>query len=132
MLAGDAQHMAEFVAPDAPFVSLLPSLDPYIMGYRDRRRFLADGHRPKLFDRAGNAAPTVWLNGRVVGGWEQREDGSVLYHLLEQTTAEQQALLHDEATRLEGFLAGEYLPPAFLTPTIGTLNRTQSRGISQE
>jgi hypothetical protein len=126
MLADDAIQMAEFVAPDAPFTCLLPSLDPYIMGYQDRRRFLADEHRSQLFDRAGNAAPTVWVNGRVAGGWEQREDGSVLYHLLGRTTAEVQALLDDEAARLEQFLAGEYLPPAFLTPTIGTLKRAQN------
>jgi len=49
------------------------------MGYRDRDRFLAPEHRAKLFDRAGNAAPTVWVNGRAVGAWGQRkDDGKVI------------------------------------------------------
>jgi hypothetical protein len=122
MLDADAKQMAEFVAPDGPFACLLPSLDPYIMGYRDRRRFLADEHRPKLFDRAGNAVPTVWVNGRVAGAWGQREDGSVQYHLLEETTAEEQAQLDSEVTRLESFLGGEYLPPSFLTPSFDSLD----------
>lgn len=51
----------------------------YIMGYLDRRRFLAHVHRSKVFGCAGNAMPAVWANGRVVGAWGQRKDGSVVY-----------------------------------------------------
>jgi hypothetical protein len=43
-----------------------------------------------LFDRNGNAGPTIWLDGRVVGGWAQRRDGTVVTRLLEdvgRTTA---------------------------------------------
>ena len=54
------------------------------MGYRDRGRFLDPEHRTKLFDRAGNAVLTVWVNGRLVGAWGQRkEDGCVVYGLFE-------------------------------------------------
>jgi hypothetical protein len=81
MLAEDAQRLRDFAQPDVPYVFLLPGLDPYIMGYRDRGRFLAAEHRAKVFDRAGNAMPTVWVNGRVVGAWGQRKDGSVIYSL---------------------------------------------------
>jgi hypothetical protein len=115
MLADDARRLCDFAPPDGPYVFFLPSLDPYIMGYGDRRRFLAAEHRAKLFDRAGNAVPTVWVNGRVVGAWGQREDGSVIYRLLEAVGEDEQALLAAEARRLEGFLGGEYLPPAFRT-----------------
>jgi uncharacterized protein YcaQ len=121
VLAADAERMADFSVPDEPFVCLLPSLDPYIMGYRDRRRFLADEHRPKLFDRAGNSVPTVWLNGRVVGSWGHQEDGCVQLRLLEETAAEEQALLEDEAARLEEFLGDEPLRAGFLTPSFDQL-----------
>ena len=117
MLTDDAQRLRDFTPPDAPYVFLLPDLNPYIMGYRDRRRFLALEHRAKLFDRAGNAVPTVWVNGRVVGAWGQRkDDGKVIYSLFEQVGDEEQVLLADEAQRLEGFLGGEFLPPRFRTP----------------
>jgi hypothetical protein len=116
MLADDAQRLRDFAQPDVPYVFLLPGLDPYIMGYRERRRFLAAGHRAKVFDRAGNAMPTVWVNGRVVGAWGQREDGSVIYGLFEQVGEQEWALLESEVQRLEGFLGGEFLPPRTRTP----------------
>jgi hypothetical protein len=110
MLVEDARRLSGFAAPDGPSVFFLPGLDPYIMGYRDRDRFLAPEHRGKVFDRAGNAMPTVWADGRVVGAWGQRKDGSVVYGLFEAVREEAQALLAEEARRLEGFLDGEFLP----------------------
>ncbi|UCC64417.1 MAG: AlkZ family DNA glycosylase, partial [Anaerolineae bacterium] len=79
MLVDDARRLHGFTPPDGPYVFFLPSLDHYIMGYRHRHLFLAQEHRARLFDRAGNAVPTVWVNGRVVGAWGQRQDGSVIY-----------------------------------------------------
>ncbi|MGD8626452.1 MAG: winged helix DNA-binding domain-containing protein, partial [Anaerolineae bacterium] len=121
MLAEDARALHDFAPPDEPFVSFLPSLDPYIMGYRDRQRFLAEEHRPQLFDRAGNSVPTVLVNGRVVGAWGQEKDGSVVYHLLEETTEEERALLDAEAARLATFLGEEHLPAGFLSPSFKRL-----------
>ena len=126
MLADDAERLRHFAPaqPDAPYVFFLPDLDPYIMGYRDRRRFLAPEQRAKPFDRAGNAVPTVWANGRVVGAWGQRKacgeprrtNGSVIYGLFEPVCDGEQVLLADEAQRLEDFLGGEFLPQRFRTP----------------
>jgi len=116
LLAGDAQRLRDFAPPDVPYVFLLPGLDPYIMGYCDWRRFLAAEHHAKVFDRAGNAMPTVWVNGRVVGAWGQRKDGNVIYGLFEQVGEEERALLESEVQRLEGFLGGEFLPPRTHTP----------------
>jgi len=116
MLADDAGRLRDFTLPEAPYVFFLPSLDPYIMGYRDRCRFLAAEHHAKAFDRAGNAIPTVWVDGRVVGAWGQCQDGSVTYSLFEPVGAEERALLESKRQRLEGFLGGEYLPPRIRTP----------------
>jgi len=109
-MADDAQRLHDFAPPDVSYV-FFPGLDPYIMGYRDRCRFLATEHRTKVFDRAGNAMPTVWVNGRVVGAWGQRKDGSVIYGLFEPVGEEKRALLAGEVQRLEIFLGGEFLPP---------------------
>jgi hypothetical protein len=110
MMTEDAQRLDSEALPGAPYVSFLPALDPYIMGYRDRRRFLAPEHNVHVFDRAGNAMPTVWANGQVVGAWRQRKNGEVVYGLFEEVNEEEQALLEAEAQRLEEFLGGEYLP----------------------
>jgi len=111
MLADDAERLRKFVTPDTPYAFFLPGLDPFIMGYKDRRRFLAAEHRAKVFDRAGNAVPTVWANGRVVGGWGQRKDGSVTYGLFGPVSDEERAVLEDKRQHLEGFLDGDLLRP---------------------
>ena len=116
MLAKDAEGLRDFTPPDDPYVFLLPSLDPYIMGYRDRCRFLAAEHRKKVFDRAGNAVPTVWVDGRVVGVWGQHKDGRIFHELFESMGDAERGLLADEVQRLEGFLEGEALPPGIRTP----------------
>jgi hypothetical protein len=123
MLAEDAQQLRDFAPEDTACVFLLPCLDPYIMGYQDRRRFLASEHRAKLFDRAGNAVPTVWVNGRVVGAWGQhKEDGSVVYGIFEPVEEGKRVLL-DKHQQLEEFLDGEFVPPRFRTPFTRALEK---------
>ena len=70
------------VPPPPEWVALLPALDPTVMGWKERSWYLGD-HRERLFDRNGNAGPTVWADGRVVGGWAQRPDGTIAVELLE-------------------------------------------------
>jgi hypothetical protein len=65
--------------------------------------------------------PTVWVNGRVVGAWGQRRDGSVVQGLFESVGEEERASLAGEVQRLEGFLGGEFLPPRTYTPFTRTL-----------
>lgn len=64
-----------------PWVALLPALDPTIMGWKHRDFYLGP-HREQLFDINGNAGPTVWANGEVVGGWAQLDSGEVVVNLL--------------------------------------------------
>ena len=69
------------------WAALLPALDPTVMGWSDRSWFLGP-HAKSLFDVNGNAGPTIWLNGQVVGGWAQRADGEIAIRLLEEVGAE--------------------------------------------
>jgi hypothetical protein len=55
-------------------VNLLPTLDPYLMGYKERERYLELGNYNKVFDSTGNATSTILLDGRVVGVWDFSED----------------------------------------------------------
>jgi hypothetical protein len=43
----------------APWVALLPALDATVMGWKQRDWYLGE-HAEALFDRNGNAGPTVW------------------------------------------------------------------------
>ena len=110
VLAGDAEP----VPPPDPWVALLPALDPTVMGWTGREWYLGD-HGPALFDRSGNAGPTVWCDGRVVGGWAQRPDGEVVHRLLEDVGAEAEAAVAAAAAGL-----GEWLGPSRVTPRFRT------------
>jgi DNA glycosylase AlkZ-like len=86
-----------------PWAALLPALDPTVMGWAAREWYLAP-HGPALFDRTGNAGPTVWWDGRVVGGWAQRDDGEVAVRLLEDLGADAVAAVEAEAQALGRWL----------------------------
>lgn len=95
--------------------ALLPSLDPTTMGWTDRAWYLGE-HGARLFDWMGNAGPTAWWRGRVVGGWGQRPDGRVEVVLLEDAGDEAREALQAEADALTGWLDGTVLSPRFRTP----------------
>lgn len=101
-------------SPD-PVAALLPALDPTTMGWKHRSWYLGD-HGRALFDRNGNAGPTVWWHGRIVGGWAQRPGGEVVVRLLEDLGADAIVAVDAEAERLNGWLAGTRVTPRFPTP----------------
>jgi hypothetical protein len=51
-------------------VNLLPMLDPFTMGYRDRSRLLDPSLNETVIDRGGNATSVVLVDGRVAGVWD--------------------------------------------------------------
>jgi len=77
---GDEEPVPE---PDVPWVAVLPGLDPTTMGWKERGWYLPEPCAA-VFDRMGNAGPTLWADGRVVGGWVQRRDGELRTRLLEE------------------------------------------------
>ncbi len=104
------------VQPAAPWIALLPALDPTPMGWFDRDWYLPAAHRAVLFDRTGNIGPSIWCDGRIVGGWVQRTDGTIGWRLLEDIGAELTAAVEKEAARLTEWLAGVRVIPSFRTP----------------
>jgi hypothetical protein len=101
--------------PPPPWAALLPTLDPTTMGWKDRDWYLGP-HGRTLFDANGNAGPTVWWDGRVVGGWSQRKDGEIVWRLLEDAGADARAAIEAEAERLAAWLGDVRLSPGFLPP----------------
>jgi hypothetical protein len=103
------------VRAPAPWVALLPSLDPATMGWQQRHWYLGD-YGPELFDRNGNAGPTIWVDGRVVGGWTQRRSGEVVHRFLEDVGTEASAAIAETAAALEAWLGPTRITPRFPTP----------------
>ncbi|HEY3239081.1 MAG TPA: winged helix DNA-binding domain-containing protein [Acidimicrobiia bacterium] len=105
----------EPVASPGPWVALLPALDPTVMGWTHRDWYLGQ-HRPALFDTSGNAGPTVWCDGRIVGGWTLRPDGEVVVQLLEAVGEEAATAIDGAADRLGQWFGHVRVIPKFRTP----------------
>ncbi len=113
VLRGDDEPVA---GATEPFAALLPALDPAPMGWQARDWYLGS-HRERLFDYSGNIGPTVWWDGRIVGGWAQRKaDGEVVLALLEDPGADAAAAIAAEAQRVRDWIGEVRVTPRFRTP----------------
>jgi hypothetical protein len=111
VLADDTAPVAE----PAPWVALLPALDPTVMGWVRREWYLGE-HGPTLFDRSGNPGPTVWADGRIVGGWAQRPDGRIAVRLLSDVGRAARKAIDTAAEELGAWLGSVRVTPRFRTP----------------
>ena len=98
-----------------PAVALLPALDPTPMGWLERGWFLG-GHRASLFDRSGNVGPTIFYQGRIVGGWAQSPDGEIRVRLLEDIGSEATNAVEARAAELTDWLGPLRFVARFRTP----------------
>jgi hypothetical protein len=62
-------------AGQAPFVSLLPHFDAYLLGYRNRDLVVAPRHTRRIQRGGGWLHPTVIVNGRAVATWSYKDKG---------------------------------------------------------
>ena len=99
----------------APWAALLPPLDPTTMGWIERDWYLGP-YKPQLVDSTGNAGPTAWWDGRIVGGWRQRDSADVELQLLEDVGKEGTRALGREAERLTEWFADKRVLPRFPSP----------------
>jgi hypothetical protein len=112
-----------FVLPDdvdrverrSPSVAFLPGLDVTVMGWKERAWYLGS-HGARLFDRAGNAGPTIWADGRIVGGWAQTARGTIEIELLEPIGASLAKRIERERRQLQDWLGDVRVTPRFRTP----------------
>jgi hypothetical protein len=95
--------------------ALLPGLDVSTMGWVDRDWYVGP-HRGRVFDTNGNAGPTAWWDGRVVGGWYQDRHGRVELQLLEDPGRDGRHALRRRADDLTDWLDGVRVSPRFPSP----------------
>lgn len=103
--------------PEPPeWVALLPGLDPTTMGWKDRPWYLDAGVASQVVDRNGNAGPTIWVDGRVVGSWVQRKDGTIALGWLTDVPLPRRAQAEENARALEQVLGDTRFTVRFPAP----------------
>lgn len=95
---------------------VLPGLDPTAMGWKHREWYLDDGTRARVTDRFGNIGPTIWCDGRIVGGWTQRPDGEIATELTVAVTRDEQRLIDREIERMRSFVGDARFKVRFPSP----------------
>ena len=108
---------AEAVTFEADWGTLLPILDPTVMGWKERNFYLGR-HAPDLFDSAGNAGTTVWWNGRVVGCWVQDQAGVVKLAFIDDPGAQARKVLQLQADGLTDWLEGDRVFAVYSSPAM--------------
>lgn len=109
--------LADDAEPEAavePAAALLPALDPTPMGWQERSFFLGP-HKAQLFDRNGNIGPTVWWDGRIVGGWGMKGP-EIVWRVLGDVGAEAETAIAKMAAGLQDRLEAASVIPSFRTP----------------
>jgi hypothetical protein len=103
---------------DSPehWVALLPALDPTAMGWSERSWYLGPDAAAALFDKSGNIGPTIWSDGRIIGGWAQRSNGEIVHRLLEDVGRDVVAEVEGEAAQLADWIGPVRVTPRFRTP----------------
>jgi hypothetical protein len=123
-IEGPAGLEEGWLAPDdldpvlgrARWVALLPGLDPTTMGWKERGWFLDPDDAARLFDRNGNGGPSIWIDGRVVGGWVQRKDGSIALGWFNDVPAARRRDVEATARQLEELLGDTRFTVRFPAP----------------
>jgi len=87
-------------------VSMLPTLDPYLMGYKDRERFLDLTRFDYVYDRGGNAVATILLDGEVIGVWDFTESFIKIF-LFDRAEAEVIKEVEIKARSVGTFISGK-------------------------
>jgi len=115
------------IEPPAPWAALLPTLDPTVMGWRERD-FYVGAHHAMSFDSAGNAGSTAWWDGRVVGCWVQDADGTARVHLLEEVPTRARKALATEAQRVTEWLDGVVVTGVYASAAMKEARAADAQG----
>jgi|GEM_PF-231103 len=116
MHATDIDELASAGASPSPSIALLPCLDPLLMGYRRRGRFIDDEHRPFVFDSAGRATAIVLVDGHVTGVWDTaiEPEPRMLVHLFGETPANWISAIADLAEATGRFIHAQEVDVTFV------------------
>jgi Winged helix DNA-binding domain len=100
------------------WIAFLPALDSTTMGWKERSWYLGELGKfgGPLFDRSGNAGPTIWVDGHVVGGWAQRKSGEVVQRLVVDVPKTQLTKITAESERVRALIGDARVNVRFPAP----------------
>lgn len=104
------------VSEAGAWAALLPILDPTTMGWRCRDFYVDKRIANLVYDRAGNGMATMWVNGRIVGGWTQDESGKVVLMPVVPLQQSDLAALRQKARELTAWLDGDVIRSTIQPP----------------
>jgi hypothetical protein len=108
-----------------PVINVLPNLDTYLMGYKDRERYVDQNRYEYIFDRSGNATTTILLDGKVVGIWDvyEKPEPQVKVHLFKKIDSNLNELKR-EVEKLGKFITGRDVSLQFCDKMMPLTKRT--------
>jgi hypothetical protein len=107
MLNTECEACCQAALPAQPMVTLLPSHDPYLLGYQDRSRYLDTRYSDQVFDQTGHVTSTIVANGRVIGVWDLIAESCLMkLFLFQSDSAEVRAASEEAASQLGSFACG--------------------------
>ena len=109
ILNADAGRLDRLESLPAPVVSLLPTLDPYLMGNQERSRMIAKDDFPYVFDRSGNATSVILMDGKASGIWdfEWGDEPCVKIFFFRTVHGNYREQVHEAAFRMGRFIADQ-------------------------
>lgn len=116
VLPDDTAPVTDEEAEVGPWAALLPTLDPTVMGWKERAFYLDGADTPYLFDSNGNAGNTAWWDGRIVGCWVQDDAARVHLVLRDDLPTAGRRALDAEAERLTTWLDGVRITNVYASP----------------
>lgn len=82
ILKSDIKLLEKTTPPKPPKINFIANLDPYLMGYKKRERFIKSDIYDFVFDRSGNGTTTILFNGEVIGIWDFQDKPEPLIKFL--------------------------------------------------
>lgn len=109
LFKSDIELIRNLANYDKPSLSLLPRLDPYPMGYKERERYINSKNYNEMFDRSGNATSAIFLDGEAVGVWdiEDKPEPTIKYYLFHSIEKDLINELHSKAKKIGKFYFDE-------------------------
>ena len=109
ILSEDLKKLQTISKTEKKVVTLLSDLDPYLMGHKDRERYVKEEHYNYLFDRSGNATSAILLNGVVIGIWDfvSSKEATIKIFFLEKAEVSIKEQVLEEVKRVGKFIFDE-------------------------
>ena len=113
-------------------INILPSLDPYIMGYKSRERYVVNNFYDYVFDPTGNGTTTILINGSVVGIWDfiEKPEPLIKIYIFKETDAKIMEAIKAACQKLGTFLTGKNVRIKECTKMIPLTKQTRGRFMS--